>query len=594
MSKRPTSATNGDAIRSSAELPDEFRIKLNRSGLLQLDSLELETIQVMVDPLAQKAIRSLVSQVNRRKEGPQSEAANELNPYEGANKSKEEEIREFITQKGLTGVISSVNQKINNSRLNVVQRKLISEKALYSDCLEYAWKVEKVNERDENGIFQAALRRLGTLTSMFYWNLAKETLESHNINYNTIDDSIKNILLEEIISADIPITAGQPAAKIMNIFNKVMKEGPLRMFVQKYLEKGEVSSEKVTDKLVSSMVSYLKRMNIVIPSEVGKAINNGSYDEYFALALDYAYNVESGGEDPIDQIRNKGSESSWDFSVNTFEEIEEQGVTPKNILAAGALYYVYVLGEQLNMFKLANSLILKWANGQIDITDAATESKLYRFYKLNEERASTEERGMLYKRVLNLGEANLLSGTVVNIQFSRLWKKLMTEVVDYITKTETSSNKTFVSKLSLYQVIKEIQYNLTSHMTGMAHIQVTEMYNHLQEAIDIMSDNHITQQVAQGRTKNLWSVVDLLHQDVFGTSANITAYKTAAVQGYNLIKMISEFNESLISETEFNNLILTAESYILALGEEGTVEPVERVEEDEFAEIEDEFENWDE
>ncbi len=507
----------------------------------------------------------------------------------------EQEIQDFIAQQGITGVITDVNHRLNTTSLSLLERKLLSDTQLYAACLYYAFNVENVNLTDVNGIYNAVLRHLATLVEEFYQNLVVEVLDSKGI------DSSDTELVEEIaqlaMDVPVPITDGDAVAPILALYDKVSEEGPYRRFIIEYLDKtdAEVDRDSVTDKMIESMVDYMKSMNLTIPADTALAIANQSFDEYFALALDYAIRVREGGIDPIDQIRIKGSKNTWDFSVDLFDSVGEQGILPKNILGAGAVNYIYVLGEQLGVFDLAEALILEWARGSIYITDPEAESKMYRYYKLLEERTSTEERGMLYKRVLNLGEAELLQGTVVNDSFTRLWHALMEEVVSYITKTETSNNQDFVSKLPIVQLIREIQYNLTSFFTGMAHIQTTEMYNHLQDAFEIMSQPGVVSQVAPGRTQNVWSVIDMLHQAKFGTSPNITAYKTAAVEGYNLFQIISTFNESTITKTEFTNFIVKCEAYIIALGQDGSKESTSTPSSPraELAAAEEEFEDWD-
>ena len=99
----------------------------------------------------------------------------------------------------------------------------------------------------------------------------------------------------------------------------------------------------------------------------GVGPNNRSFDEYFALAYNNALRSGDGSEtDPIDAVRQKGALTTWDFAVDTFETVEEQGVVAQNILAAGALDYVFNLGERLGIFKLADALVLRWASGAFD------------------------------------------------------------------------------------------------------------------------------------------------------------------------------------------------------------------------------------
>ena len=515
----------------------------------------------------------------------------------------EEVMKTYIQTNGLTGIMTTVNNTINSAPLTTLQRKIISDPTFYAECLRYAFQDEKVAHTDANGIYQAVLRQLAVLIRDFYEELILEVLASRSITAPSTEELEE--ILDMVVATGVPITVGDAAQPIIDIYNLVKEEGPIRYFVNLYLGKvpgkpasRDVDSSQITESVVSSMVDYLKSIKIKLPATVldmDAAIVNNSLDGYLALALDYALKVDSGGIDPIDLYRVKGSQSSWDFSVDLFDTASKQGIVSKNILGAGAVNYIFVLGEQLQIFNLAEALILEWARGGIFINDPAMESKLYRYYKLLEDRANADERGMLYKRVLNLGNAQLLQGTVVNETFTQLWSSLMNEIVSYIQKTESSNNVELVSRLPIIQLIRELQYNLTTFFTGMAHIQTTEMYNHLQDALEIMSSDSIISQVAPGRSRNVWSVIDVLHQDKLGTSPNITAYKTAAVEGYKLFNFISTFNETTATRTDFTNFIVSAESYILALSQEtssngGTARRLPS--KDEFADVEEEFEDW--
>jgi hypothetical protein len=149
------------------------------------------------------------------------------------------------------------------------------------------------------------------------------------------------------------------------------------------------------------MVNFLIDRDIKQPTPA--EVNAGQYDEYFALAYNNALSVAAGEDDPIDNIFAKGAMGAWDFTVDTFDDFTDQGIVSENILAAGAIDYVYELGVRLGIFRLVDALILNWSSGAIDVTDSPVESKLYRYWKLSEQRFSLDELMMLVKRVLNKG-----------------------------------------------------------------------------------------------------------------------------------------------------------------------------------------------
>jgi len=507
--------------------------------------------------------------------------------------NKESWVRDHISQNGLTGYILKVNSKIDSTRLNVPQRSLISQNDLYADCLYYAFNEEKVDNRDVDGIYQSVMRRLNDLVRTFYRTVTMLVLKKHKIDVNNLDPSVLNVLYSEVYEAEIPINSGDAENLIMEIFNEVQKVGPLRKFVDEYLKAKdtEVNTSEITEEDVEAMVEYLQSYDIVIPSDIQAAINNHLYDEYMALALDYAKTKKVGGSDPAVQYWQGGG-TSWDFSIDTTQDFDELGIVPKNIKAAAALFYTYVLGEELNIYYLADELIRQHENGRLHITDGELQMKLYRYYRLSQERANHAERAMLFKRVLNLGQAELLEGTVVNNQFSNLWGKLLNEVAEYKQDTASATDKDYISVLPIYQLIREIQYNLTTFMTGMAHIRTAEAYNHLKEAESLLGHKEIINHYASGRPKNKWYVIDGLHQEVFGAAANVTGLRTAAEAVYKMLRYIASFNESMVDESEFEQFVVDAETYIIVSYQHQQQSNGSYREEDEFSEIEEEFDEW--
>jgi hypothetical protein len=221
------------------------------------------------------------------------------------------------------------------------------------------------------------------------------------------------------------------------------------------------------------------------------------------------------------------------------------------------------LGEEMAVFKLMDALILRWAAGVLNITQESTVSKLHRFYKLRDQRASAKERGMVYKRVLNIGDTEMFPNMEVNEDFPVIWDRLMKEVVDYIQKSSSKSDKK-VSKLPIYHTIRDLQYNLTAHMTGMAHLQAAEFYTHLREAFDILGDSEIIVHFGGGSGRNMWTVIEFLWQQEFNAVPNLSSLRTTAVEGHKIFQWIADFHQNTVTEDQFNKFLDSAEAYIIA------------------------------
>lgn len=391
----------------------------------------------------------------------------------------------------------------------------------------------------------------------------------------------------------ISLSPGALEAAVLKLINSVNEQGQLPALLEIYIEKAEIDATRFTPDVKAAMIDYLLDRGVQI-DDVEK-LKAGDYDEHFALAYDYALNVASGQDDPLDAARRKGGGrgvGQWNFEVDDFSEVEEQGIVKENILAAGALDYIFEFGERLGVFKLVDALVLNWAAGSIDVVEGPAAARLYRYWKLREERASNEERGMVYRRVINKGNTEVLSRMVVNEPFPQLWHNLMAEVAEYIDKTERVDQgigeTSPVSRSRIYQATRELQYNLTEYCTGMAHVQAREFYAQLQECFDILKDDEILAYFGGNRRKSLWTVIERLSKEEFGASPNIAAHRSLAVDGNKIFVWIANFNEVSVRQEDFVSFLQAAESYILnfsnASGEDMELEDDEEMfEEEEFA-----------
>lgn len=368
--------------------------------------------------------------------------------------------------------------------------------------------------------------------------------------------------------AKISLSPGGLEPAVLKIIDQLNDQAQLPVFIDVYIEHSGIDKARFTDEVREAMVEYLLRRGAQIDSI--EAAERGDYDELFALAYENAVSRKAGRDDPMDAARQPGgglAGAGWDFSVELFEEVEQQGVASDNILAAGAIDYIFELGEHMGVFKLVDALVLNWACGSIDVVEGDVVSRMYRYWKLRDERMSAEERGMVYRRVLNKGDADVLDRMVVNEDFPNLWHNLMAEVADYIDKTERVANGTTdsspVSRSRIYQATKDLQYNLTEYCTGMAHIQARELYAQLQECVDLLRDPEILAYFGGNRRKSLWTAIEMLSKQEFGGSPSIAAIRSLAGDGNTIFRFVADFADGSVRQEDFNRFLQAAEAYIL-------------------------------
>jgi hypothetical protein len=363
-------------------------------------------------------------------------------------------------------------------------------------------------------------------------------------------------LIDLLKSEGVPIGASNLDSTLDRLYQRILKEGPIPAAVDNYLarEIGLKDRYKKTfnGDVSGGMIQYLIDSEVFPkpgepgydPTKILTDVAAGAYDEFFGPAYQEARRRRQSA-DPIDVYRTKGLAADWNYQVDYFESAEEQGVIAENIRRAGAIDYVYWLGDMMGAFRIVDAIVLGYGRGQVDLASAATSTKLYRYLKLRDERSSLEERFMLYKRVLNKGDGKVLDGMVVNEQFPVLWHRLMTEVARFIEKSEEAKDSVDrVSSTRIVQAVADLQYNLTDYSTGLADMQIKEMYNHLQDAFEIAGDDEILDHFASGRRKNVWTVFERVAREQFQIGLNVSALRTMAVEGNRIFNFIADFKPS--------------------------------------------------
>jgi len=493
--------------------------------------------------------------------------------------AKIQATREKLNALGASGDVANATQRLESGGLDRMERLLLSVPGVYAtimgDALELSAKghlklddtialvnfVKRALNDGGNGDDKHAPR------ARFAAFLVDGVVAAGSLH---VAPSLRAATIERVRYEQVPLKGDRAAAAISVVIDGLRSNGPLLSAVEKYAPHSGIDITRLTDPVKRAMVDGLKSMGLDPLKESAKTV----FPDYFAIAYSQAIARSNGASnDPIDAVRRPGAISDWDFTIDQFEGVEEQGVIVDNILAAGALDYIYNLGERLGIYQLADAIVLKWGTGAIDLEPGETPAKLYRYWKLRAERTTPEERAMLYKRVLNKGDGAMLDGMVSNDIFPELWGGLMSSVADYITKLEDKSTtaETGISRQRVYQSTKQLQYNLTEFMTGMALMQVNEMYHHLMEARAILEDPQIVDYFGAGRRKTIWTVIERASKEWFNVSHNIAAIRTVAVDGNKIFRWIAEFDGGTTTDADFENLRNSAEAWILAQASDGSV-----------------------
>ena len=393
----------------------------------------------------------------------------------------------------------------------------------------------------------------------FAGNLIRHALRQRGIRIPPQNSAAWKLLLNRIAGGELPLDDGQTVDAIVDELEEIRERGLLIARIEQYQLKKEIDPTRLTPRVKDAMITYLQDLGVDMADDAKFAA--GEFDEYLALSYASALRTAGGSADPIIAARLKTAAEPWDFTVRFYEDADDQGVVPNFIRAAGAVDYVFHIGDVAGAFPLAEHVVTLWENGVIDVGEE-TETKLFN-YQENAIQRAPKQRALAYKRVLNLGNAKLMSGVVYNEPLPGLWQKLMTEVTRYIQKREDQHDSGRVSRQPVVRAIQELQYNLSEFGSGGTAKLAQKLNAQLEDAMDILGAPEVVEQLALGRRKSVWRVIERLHKELRGKAVNVTAVRTLAEEGNRIFNFIADFDSTTPAD-DFDAFIDSAESWILA------------------------------
>ncbi|MBC9794790.1 hypothetical protein [Sinomicrobium weinanense] len=312
--------------------------------------------------------------------------------------------------------------------------------------------------------------------------------------------------------------------------------------------------------------------------------------------------VLNSSEDTVkDPVKNVYYNEVNEFDhINSFQFLDPLNlpggtINTVNIQNAASLYAIMILGDEMGIFRIADTVLKYVTMGKVDVESTTTATRLYNYMQLRDDRTSFEERTMWYKQVFNIGGGDTVSDMAVNENFLPLWETLMNEVIKYIGKYESAEDPLRVSKSGIRQVVTDLQHNLSRAAAGMVKIFIPEMYAHLEDAIQIINAEELRDQLGHGISRDLWNVVESVSMEEFNYFPNTSALRTIADTARNIILDIATYNQASFSEEQFQKLVRNVDRFIIAQNQlqGSTLSEEEETPEDIEDEMESMEENWD-
>jgi hypothetical protein len=269
-------------------------------------------------------------------------------------------------------------------------------------------------------------------------------------------------------------------------------------------------------------------------------------------------------------------QSDQDFDVQYLTDDQSMiQVSRSAVRCAAQLFYSMVLGDELDVFNTVNYFTHKYLiRGGIEITDSRLRDDLQLYVFSNKfthlrtgamnDRSRPAERHMFYRQVFNWGHGQVTDDLIVNQEFPKLWKVLILESAKYLERAQISPNPdSYVSRQSVMQAVEDIQYNLSTHCTGMANVITPLIYAELDFVIRriFMHDEVRRQIVPQGGT--WWRVVEMLHMGMKHMRPRSTVLYNKAKLGDSILRQIADYNPSTFENDQpFAAFISDVEAFI--------------------------------
>lgn len=322
----------------------------------------------------------------------------------------------------------------------------------------------------------------------------------------------------------------------------------------------------IPDSLKPQLVKYIKQ------SPGGVGIDRKNIDLFLPLFLS-----QIQGPAAVDETTAADTaESDRDFDVDFLtDDTSLIQVSRSAVKCAAQLFYSMVVGDELDVFSVVNYFTHKYViRGGIEVLDSQLRDDLQmyvfsdRFTDLKTKRIADRtrpaERQMFYRQVFNYGNARITDDVIVNREFPRLWKLLMLESANYLERAQASPHPdSFVSPQKVQQAVEDLQYNLSTHCTGMANVITPLIYAELNFVISriLMHREVVRQVVPVGGT--WWRVVEKLYMEMKHARPKATVLYGKAKLGVEIIKSIADYDApTFVEGGDFSTLIGNVDAFI--------------------------------
>ena len=205
---------------------------------------------------------------------------------------------------------------------------------------------------------------------------------------------------------------------------------------------------------------------------------------------------------------------------------------PENIKAVEVIYFSAML-EGAQFFNVVDRLVALFQSGLLPIETSATAGKLYKYWKQQPTRLTSNERKTIYSRVLGIGGSD--AGSNPNREFADLWLR-------FISAVSAFSDQTAIRKAG-----RDLAGNLSLHGFGLAYYAASDLQSQIKTITSLLSAPDVRS--AYGAS-DMWQVIDKVATLDLGGAGNLVRYRTLAESGATIIAWLARKLSELVKDSK--------------------------------------------
>ena len=224
-------------------------------------------------------------------------------------------------------------------------------------------------------------------------------------------------------------------------------------------------------------------------------------------------------------------------------------IVAANLRALQPVYFAAIL-EEARGFEVVERLVNMFASGMLPLGPERTGAMLYKYWKGDYKRLTTEQRRTVYARAFGLpgGDASVMP----NREFNELWMRFVSIVGMYSAELQAMPpEERSVSAEEVLISGRELAINLSMYGHGLAWFAASDFKVEIQQVMELLSSAEL--QIAFG-AKTPWEVIYNVAASELGATLNVSRAHIRADSGAIIIRWLANRRARLLRPSSANIL----------------------------------------